>query len=360
MTGLHGISDRRIVADDLETDHSGQLRNDGVDFPGHDRRTGLQAGKIDFRKAGIRSRAKEPDVVRNADGFESNSAQCCAHISHAGVGLHRPAHVVRRRQLLTCDAGQIGNGLYPVVGMGVDSRAHGASTQPQLSQRSGGKLQELLPLDVRDAVGGKFLPEAHRNRILHVGAAGLHDVVKGLRFFRECRRQVLEHRVQLVQRQQRGQPHRGREDIVGGLPVIHMVVGMKVGVFAQFPAQDFVGAIGDHFIGIHMQAYPCARLKNIDHEFRVPFAIDHFLGSLDNGVGALRIHQAEFLVGLRGGTLDHAQGADKRRMSAHPGDGEIVHRARCLRTVIGLGGHLDKTKRIFFFAEIRHEDVAPE
>jgi hypothetical protein len=31
-----------------------------------------------------------------------------------------------------------------------------------------------------------------------------------------------------------------------------------------------------------------------------------------------------------------------------------------LRAVVSLRGHLDKTKRVFFFAEIRHKDVAPE
>ena len=90
-----------------------------------------------------------------------------------------------------------------------------------------------------------------------------------------------------------------------------------MGILPQLSSQDLVGAIGDDLIGVHVQAYARARLKNIDHEFLIPLAVDHFLGRLDDGVGTLLIHQPEFLVGLRGSTLHHAQGADQLGMRAH-------------------------------------------
>ena len=184
---------------------------------------------------------------------------------------------------------------------------------PSSRRVSDASCRKLLRLFNGHAVGRELLPQAHGNRVLHVGAAGLHDVVNCLAFSREGRGQLVEHGVELFERQQRGQPHGGGEDIVGGLPVVHVIVGVDVGVFAELASQDLVGAVGDDLIGVHVQADARAGLENIDDEFAVPFTVDDFLGGLDDGVGTFLIHQAEFFVGFRGGTLDHAQGADKRR-----------------------------------------------
>jgi hypothetical protein len=39
------------------------------------------------------------------------------------------------------------------------------------------------------------------------------------------------------------------------------------------------------------------------------------------------------------------------------GNWEVLNRARGLRAVVRLCGHFDKTKRVFFFAEIGHKQV---
>ncbi len=139
-----------------------------------------------------------------------------------------------------------------------------------------------------------------------------------------------------------------------------MVVGVDRRVLPEFASQDLVGPVGDHLVGVHVHANARAGLKNIHDELAIPFAVDHFLGRLDDGVGALGIHQAKFFVGLGGGQLHHPQRADELGVRTQAGNGEIVHRARCLRAVIGLRWHLDKTQRVFLFAEFRHKEPAPE
>ena len=188
-------------------------------------------------------------------------------------------------------------------------------------------------------------------------AARLHDVVKCLRLLGKGRCQLVQHRVERIQREQRRQAHGSRKDVVGRLPVVHVVIGVDRGVLPKFPSQDLVGSVGDHLVAVHVQAYARSGLENIDHELIIPLAVDHFLGRLDDGVGTLLIHQAKFLIGLRGGPLHHPQGAYKLGMRAHAGNGEIVHRAHCLRAVIGLRWHLNKTQRVFFFAEFRHREA---
>ena len=61
-----------------------------------------------------------------------------------------------------------------------------------------------------------------------------------------------------------------------------------------------------------------------------------------------------FLVGLSGGALDHAQRANKMRVGAQSGDRVIFNSARCLRAEICTCGHFNKSKRIFFFPNVRH------
>ena len=122
----------------------------------------------------------------------------------------------------------------------------------------------------------------------------------------------------MIQREQRGQAHGSREDVVGRLPVVHVVVGVYVGVLSQLAAQDFVGPVGDDLVGVHVQAHARPGLENIDHELRIPLTVDYFLGGLDDGIGTLSVHQAEFLIGFRRGALHHAQGADELGMSTHP------------------------------------------
>ena len=100
MAALHGHCDCGVVADDLEADHGGQFRHDGIDLAGHDGRAGLEAWQIDLGKAGIGAGGEQPEVVGDADDFQRDTAQCRADLSHAGVRLHGPAHVGGGRELL--------------------------------------------------------------------------------------------------------------------------------------------------------------------------------------------------------------------------------------------------------------------
>ncbi len=157
----------------------------------------------------------------------------------------------------------------------------------------------------------KLLAQPHRDGVHHVRAARLQDVVELFAFFVKRGNQAVEHGIQLVQFEQRGEAHRGREDVVGRLPVVDVIVGMDVLVLAQVAAQQLGGAIGDDLVAVHVEADAGARLEDVDHEFLVPLALLNFLGGLDDGVGGLLIHQPEFTIGERRRFLHHRDGADE-------------------------------------------------
>ena len=79
-----------------------------------------------------------------------------------------------------------------------------------------------------------------------------------------------------------------------------------MGVFSKLAAENLIGAIGDDLVGIHVEADAGAGLKHVDQKFLIPLAVDDFLRGLRDGVGTMRVDEAEFFVRLGGGTLDQA------------------------------------------------------
>ena len=104
--------------------------------------------------------------------------------------------------------------------------------------------------------------------------------------------QGIESGIKLLKFEQRGQAHGGGEDVVGGLSVIDVVVGMGVLVLAEVATQQFRGAIGDDLVGVHVEADAGSGLKDVDYKGMVPLALLHFSRSLNDGVGGLGIDES--------------------------------------------------------------------
>ncbi len=107
-----------------------------------------------------------------------------------------------------------------------------------------------------------------------------------------------------------GQVDGGGNGVVAGLAAVDVVVGMDE-FAAALAAEQFDGAIGDDLVGVHVGRGAGAGLENIQDEFAVPFAVDHLLGGLDDGVGQFGFEAAQFLVGQGGVFFDQAERADE-------------------------------------------------
>ena len=112
-------------------------------------------------------------------------------------------------------------------------------------------------------VAGKLLPQSQRRRVLQVGAANFDDGGEGLGFFVQRVAQGFYRRNEVaVDFNRGGDVDGGRERVVGRLRVVHMVVGMDGLVRRQTRTSDFVGAVCQHFVHVHIGLRAGAGLPN--------------------------------------------------------------------------------------------------
>jgi hypothetical protein len=204
------------------------------------------------------------------------------------------------------------------------------------------------------AIGCEFLAETDGDGILHVGAAGLHDAVELCALLREGGGERIELWIEGFEREERRYAHRCRKDIVGRLAVVDVIVGMNLGILAELAPEDFVGAIGDDFVGVHVKADAGSGLENVDDKFVVPATVDNFQSGMNDGVGAARVDGAQFAVGFGGGEFDHGDGANEQGMGTHAADGIVLDGAGGLHAVVGGGGDREESEGVFFFAGCCH------
>src|SRR3972149_665709 len=112
-------------------------------------------------------------------------------------------------------------------------------------------------------VPAELLPERHGHSVHPVRAAGLDDVVELHGPGGERGRQALERGQQVVCRLvQRGEMHGRREDVVRGLPHVHVVVRVDA----------LAGEGGDHLVRVHVRGGARAGLEDVDRELVVELA----------------------------------------------------------------------------------------
>src|SRR6185437_3865094 len=152
-----------------------------------------------------------------------------------------------------------------------------------------------------------------RDRIHQVGAPRLDDRAEASRLAREGAFELLERRQQLVLRHvEGGQVHGRGEDVVGGLAVVDVVVGVD--------ARE----LRDHLVRVHVRRGARAGLEDVDRELRVVLAGgDLVAGALDRARFGFR-QQPELAVDRRGGALQAAQPADHLDGDGLTGDREVL------------------------------------
>src|SRR5260370_231256 len=80
--------------------------------------------------------------------------------------------------------------------------------------------------------------------------------------------------------------HGCRKAVVRGLAHVDVIVGMDRALRAQLAAQQLVGAIGDHFVDVHVGLGAGAGLPDHEREMIVELALAHLAGDPGDGAGA--------------------------------------------------------------------------
>ncbi len=126
----------------------------------------------------------------------------------------------------------------------------------------------------------------------------------------------------------------GGDHVVGGLPHVHMIVGVhaRAGV-------ELHGPVGDNLIGVHIRAGSRSGLEDIQREMAVMPAIGNLCRCLGDGARHRRIQAPEIRVHLGRRHLDASERLDEHAWEANARDRKIFHRPRRLGPVQGVGRH---------------------
>ena len=116
-------------------------------------------------------------------------------------------------------------------------------------------------------------------------------------------------------------------------------------------AEQLVGPIGDHLVGVHVLAGASPGLEGVDHELVVPAPGQDFVGGVHDRFGDLvsadraivqRLvpKQAQIAVDFGRRPLDHRHRPDEGRIATHTCDGEVLDCPLRLRAIQRVGGDL--------------------
>ncbi len=139
------------------------------------------------------------------------------------------------------------------------------------------------------------------------------------------------------QRGQHRQAHRRRDDVVGALGHVDVIVRVHRGVDAARRAEDLVGPVGEHLVNVHVVAGARAGLIHVHDELIAMLPAENLVGRLDDGVGQARLQPAGLLVRERGRALDPDHRVHEGRQRTEPGDRKILGRAQRLDAVQRVG-----------------------
>ena len=233
-----------------------------------------------------------------------------------------------------------------------------ANAQPPQPLRREARL--LAPALDRRRPGAHFLPQPNRHRVLQVRPTGLHHIVPFGRLASGHLDEARKRRQQLIQPPQDAQPNRGGDCVIGRLRHIDVIIGMD-GLFAGFNviAEDLIGAIRHHLVGVHVMAGARARLKGIDHKMLMMLSSQDFVARLNDGFREFGVEQAQVPVHFGRRPFDERDAPDEGGQRLHAGDREILPRALRLRRVERPQRHANLAQRIHLDPILGHTGHLP-
>ena len=139
-----------------------------------------------------------------------------------------------------------------------------------------------------------------------MGSSGFDDIRVFLFQPRERVCELIERREQAVFDGLYGRDvHRGREGVIAALRFVDMVVGMH-----ELFAENFIRAIGDDFVDVHIGLCAASRLIDDERKVILQFSADDLVGCLLNRDGSFFIQRAKRKICLRGGFFEDTEGMD--------------------------------------------------
>src|SRR5260370_39651575 len=175
-----------------------------------------------------------------------------------------------------------------------------------------------------------------------MGAADFDDVRKFFSFGIERVAKIFYRGEQAARRfRGGGNVHGGGKRVIGGLRHVHIIIGVDGLLAAHDAVGNFDGAIGNHFVDVHVGLRAAAAFPDPKREVLVELSGDDFISGQRDQRGFFHRKLAETLVHERTGFFEDAEGANQFGRHGVLADGEVDERAGGLGAVVAGGGGAD-------------------
>ena len=295
-----------------------------VDLAGHDGRARLGGRQAEFAEAGARPRPEQADVAGELGQARGNGGQQPGHLDAViarALRLEMIGGLAKRQAGLRAQDATDAPGKFRVS---IEPGADRSSPDGEFAQHGHGAARPGGGFAGLRGVAGKFLAQRERRGVHQVRAADLYDAGKlgGFLFQRRGERIQRGHQL-LVQHQGDTHVEGRRDDVIGRLAQIHVIVRMHGPLRADRLPGQLAATVGDDLVGVRVGRGARPGLEHIDGKLAGELADGDFAGGLFNKPGLFGREPAQFGVGAGAGELDQAQGANEGRRQRPAADGEI-------------------------------------
>ena len=158
----------------------------------------------------------------------------------------------------------------------------------------------MKPADLllqQNGEGLELLPQAHRNSILKLSTPHLQNIDELRPLGSHRRNEPLELLDERADKGEQPQTESGRVGIVRRLGLVDMIVGVDDVITALGVSQVLQREVGDHLVGIHVDAGPSTPLELVDRELiEATLSNQHLVTRPHNRTSDLRVKSPKITV----------------------------------------------------------------
>ena len=270
-----------VVTHNLGADHGERLALGGVNLAGHDGRAGLVLGEDQLAQTAAGAGAEVAHILGDLEQRAGESVQGAGGLDDGVVGGQDLKLVGGGLELGAGHLADLGsNGLVEAL-EGVQTGTDGGTTLSEEAQVGEAGLNALdVAIQLGD-VAGELLAQSEGSGILQVGTANLDQVLELLDLLLQSVAQGLEGGQEgVLELDNGGNVHDGREGVVGGGRHVDVVVGVDGLLGTHGAAHDLNGAVGDDLVGVHVGLGTGAGLPDNQREVVQQLALGDLGGGL--------------------------------------------------------------------------------
>ena len=337
-------ADTCIIGHDLHGYHGDGFALGRIYLTGHDGRTGFIFGNIDFPQTTARAACQPADIVRNFHQICRQPLQSTMHKYDLILCCQGVEFIFRCNKRNACQFGNFFCRRFRKACRSIQPCTDGCAAQRQFCHFCQTHFDHFFTFFQHISPAGNFLRESDGCGILQMGSASFDDPLIFLfQSFQFCDHSFHSRDQFLFCFQHSGNMHGCGEGIVRALAHIDMVIGMQ-----QFFPCNFIAAVGNHFIHVHIGLCTAACLPYRQRELIIQFACQHLIADLSDDLTSSCIQFAQSMVCLRHCLFQNSKGIGDLLRHLLRADFEVFITSLGLCPPISIRRHFHFAHGVFF------------